>query len=1143
LASLSKVYRFIWRSWGLVALAGLFQTLQAAPPAGVVQSWASTTSGSLKMKAQADLSLVPKSAGTAAFRQFTVNPTKTYQPFLGVGSSLEHSTIQNLMKMPAATRDQLLEFMFSPSKGLGWSVVRLPFGTSDFTGTEWYTYNDNPPGGSDVTMQYFSIQKDVDLGIIAVLQKARSYNPDLKIIASPWSPPGWMKESGQITTNPASKVKDAYLPALALYYRKAIEAYQSYGIPIYAMTIQNEPGINVSYPNCAMPIAQQITFVQTLRQELDSTAGGKQALATKLWINDFNIYDWETNNYRSVLLNTGARAATDGVAFHDYWGLLTGMAKAATDFPEKGVYLTERAVWGTKGGDRIGQYLRNYSRIYLDWVTMLDSYGQPNNSSTGAGATIFTLNATDPSSYTTNFEAYMIGHYSKFIQRDAVRLESNYCDTRFDQYVANMNGEAETRPNVSNVVFKNPDGSLVMVVVNQSSSAQSLRVQTDVSEFDATVPAQSMTTFTWLSTPSNAPAAPTNLAGTWNQSSTVNLTWTASQAGASPIARYSVYRNGVLLGSTAGAAYADTGVARNTGTYVYDIVAVDTAGLSSAHSASLSISTKIVGATEVIQAEAYDQMSGIQTETCTDAGGGLDVGFTSEGDWLQFNNVDFGTGVKSGKLRFASASTAGGTIDLRLDSVSGSLLVSVPVKPTNGWQTWIDVPFSVTSTASGIHNLYVVFHGTSDVGNLNWFQFGTGTPVPPVPVAPTGLTAVAGNAQVGLAWTASNGATSYDVMLSTTSGSGYALAGNVATTNFTNTGLVNGTKYYFTVIAKNASGSSAASTEATATPAALLAAPTGLTATAGNAQITLGWTAVGGATGYDVLRSTTSGTGYSVVGSSTAPSYVNAGLTNGTTYYYVVVAKNATSSSAHSAQVSARPMPSIPAVPTGVTATVGDAQITLRWTASANATSYDVMRSTTSGSGYALAGNSTTTSFTSTGLTNGTTYYFVVVAKNLAGSSALSAQVSAVPKASGLLTGTFKILSKESGKALDVTGVSTANGAAIQQWTYGGGANQKWVIASTGDGYYTISSVLSGKVLDIRDWSTANGGLIQQWTYQSQDNQKWSIVSTGNGAYKIVSKYSGKALDVKDHSLSDGGQIQQWEYQGGANQQWILAAP
>jgi fibronectin type 3 domain-containing protein len=268
------------------------------------------------------------------------------------------------------------------------------------------------------------------------------------------------------------------------------------------------------------------------------------------------------------------------------------------------------------------------------------------------------------------------------------------------------------------------------------------------------------------------------------------------------------------------------------------------------------------------------------------------------------------------------------------------------------------------------------------------------------PATPTGLTASAANAQVNLTWSASTGATAYYVKRSTTTGGPYTQIATPTTTTHADSTVTNGTKYYYVVSAYNTYGESANSAEVSATPAAAPPpVPANLIAAAGNTQVNLSWNVSAGATSYHVKRSTTSGGAYTQISAPTTNSFTDTGLTNGTTYYYVVSALNAGSESANSAQASATPAVPLspPAAPTGLQVTAGDAQVSLSWTASAAASSYHVKRSTTSGGPYTQVAAPATTSDTDTGLTNGTTYYYVVSALNAAGESANSSQVSAKP--------------------------------------------------------------------------------------------------------------------------------------------------
>ena len=269
-----------------------------------------------------------------------------------------------------------------------------------------------------------------------------------------------------------------------------------------------------------------------------------------------------------------------------------------------------------------------------------------------------------------------------------------------------------------------------------------------------------------------------------------------------------------------------------------------------------------------------------------------------------------------------------------------------------------------------------------------------------VPAAPMGLTAAAGNAQVTLNWTASSGSTGYYVKRSTTSGGPYTQISTQAAASDTDTGLTNGTKYYYVVSAYNSAGQSANSAEVNATPVLPApSAPAGLAATAGNAQVSLSWAATSGASSYHVKRSTTSGA-ETQIAAPTSNGYIDTGLTNGAKYFYVVSAVNSGGESANSSEVSATPIAPLtaPATPTGLQATGGNAQVSLSWSASTGAASYNVKRSTTNGGPYNTAvAAPTVTNYTDTTVTNGTTYYFVVSAVNTAGQSANSTQASATP--------------------------------------------------------------------------------------------------------------------------------------------------
>lgn len=337
-----------------------------------------------------------------------------------------------------------------------------------------------------------------------------------------------------------------------------------------------------------------------------------------------------------------------------------------------------------------------------------------------------------------------------------------------------------------------------------------------------------------------------------------------------------------------------------------------------------------------------------------------------------------------------------------------------------------------------------------------------GAPTDTAPAAPANLQATAGTLLANLSWSASTGAASYTLKRSTTNGSGYVtVASGLTGTSYTDLSLLAGTTYYYVVSAVNASGASANSTQVAVTPLVasqpVPAAPTNLRATV-SSYVYLTWNAVSGATTYRVKRSTTSGSGYTTIATGlTGPTHFDFAVNKATTYFYVVTAVNSAGESAASDQVSAgsgTPAPTIPAAPTSLQATAGNAQVALTWTGSTGATSYTVKRSITSGSGYAtVASGLTGASYTNTSLVNGTPYYYVVTATNSAGESINSAQAAATPGAPSTGGGTTTLRINCGG------GAFTTGGMAWSADQYGsGGATYTYpsrdILGTTDDANY-----------------------------------------------------------------------------------------
>jgi fibronectin type 3 domain-containing protein len=356
-----------------------------------------------------------------------------------------------------------------------------------------------------------------------------------------------------------------------------------------------------------------------------------------------------------------------------------------------------------------------------------------------------------------------------------------------------------------------------------------------------------------------------------------------------------------------------------------------------------------------------------------------------------------------------TATPNNGTVTLTWPAVATATSYSIARSQTTGtgYATVGTVTTGSTFTDGNVVNgttyYYVVTASNGSCSSGNSIE-ASASPACTPPTAIADLSAQPGNGSVVLAWTAPATAVSYQVLRSTTSGSGYILAGTKgAATGFTDTSIVNGTTYYYVVTASNGSCSSTNSNQASVTPACVPPlAPAVVTPAAGDGQVSLTWTTSLGATLYRVSRNTT-GTGtFAQIATPTAASYLDQPLTDGTKYYYVVAASNGSCWSADSSAASTTPVCTPPSVPGTITATAGDAKVTLSWVASTPApASYTLQRKTGAGGTYATIASPTVASYTDATppLTNGTTYYYKVSASNTSCSSVYDTEVSATPVA------------------------------------------------------------------------------------------------------------------------------------------------
>src|ERR1700733_7297586 len=449
---------------------------------------------------------------------------------------------------------------------------------------------------------------------------------------------------------------------------------------------------------------------------------------------------------------------------------------------------------------------------------------------------------------------------------------------------------------------------------------------------------------------------------------------------------------------------------------------------------------------------------------------------------------------------------------------------------------------TTTFTDTGLTNGKTYFYnvaannsvGVSPDSNEVSVSPGSATTAPP---APTGLTANPANGEIDLTWNPSAGATSYSVYRGTTpGGEGATPVGTTTTDSFADTGLANGTGYYYTVAASNAAGASAKTAETNTVPTAAVATPPvpfGVVVTTSSGQINLQWTYEENATSYRIYRSTTpGGEGATPLATVTSSSYTDSAATSGTTYYYEITALTGTTESARSTEYSASTSGTgtgtAPPTPAGLVATAGNASVALAWTASAGATGYSIYRGTTSGGeGATPVGTSASDSFTDTGLTNGTTYYYTITASNAAGTSAHSSEVHATPAGSG---GTATLLSQghpATASSVQNAGYPASNavdGSLTTRWS-SAFSDPQWLEVDLG-ATHTISQVTI-------DWEAAYATAFQLQT--SNDGTTWTTIystttSTG-GTQTIPVSGSGRYVRMYGTARATGYGYSIWEFQ------------
>ena len=485
----------------ILAGAGAFASELSDPAPVSAHVWVTTPDGADKLS---DLGTVAFGGAPVTAPEIVVDPTLTFQTMQGFGGAITDSSATVLYRLSPAVRAATMRSLFDPVTGDGLDYLRQPIGASDFVTTAAYTYDDMPAGQTDYQQRHFSIAHD-QAQILPLLRQADAINPRLQIIASPWSPPAWMKTSGSLIGGRLIDDPRVYR-SYALYLMKFVEAYQANGVTVDTITVQNEPQNRSpsGYPGTDMPSWQEEKVIEDLGPMLRAAGLHTQILAyDHNWAEHPNDIastppdeTADINAYPQNVLNSPAARWISGVAYHCYSGDPSAMTTLHNQFPDKAIYFTECS--GSQSADPANTFSdtlkwharnliigapRNWAETVINWNLALDPSGGPHVGGCGTCTGIVTVGPGDH--VTDNAEYYTLGHLARFVQPGAVRIASTSFGT------TGWNGQ------IMDVAFRNPDGSTVLVAHNENDNPLTFAVREGDQAFTYTLPGGALATFTW----------------------------------------------------------------------------------------------------------------------------------------------------------------------------------------------------------------------------------------------------------------------------------------------------------------------------------------------------------------------------------------------------------------------------------------------------------------------------------------------------------------------------------------------------------------------------------------------------------------------------------------------------------------------
>lgn len=414
-----------------------------------------------------------------------VDSRRTFQTFMGIGGAITDASAETLAKIPAAKQKEIIDAYFDAEKGIGYTIVRTNIHSCDFSSGS-YTYVSE----GDKDLKTFSVEHDRKFRIPMIKRAAEAARGTMKLYGSPWSPPAFMKDNNNMLRG--GKLKPDFYQSWANYYPKFIKAYEKEGIPVWGISIQNEPMATQKWESCIFSGEEERDF---LKNYLGPTM-------KKEGFGDRKIIVWDHNRdliYQrvSTMMNDPEAAKyVWGIGYHWYepWSggeMMFDNVKLVNDtFPDKHLIFTEGCAdsynatkvndWtlGERYGRSMIQDFNNGTVAWTDWNVLLDETGGPNHVQNFCFAPIHADTRTGEVTYTNSY--YYIGHFSKFIKPGAKRIASS-----------------PSRSSLLSTAFANPDGKISVVVMNRGEKAVDYHLWQNGDAAAIAIPPRSIQTLTY----------------------------------------------------------------------------------------------------------------------------------------------------------------------------------------------------------------------------------------------------------------------------------------------------------------------------------------------------------------------------------------------------------------------------------------------------------------------------------------------------------------------------------------------------------------------------------------------------------------------------------------------------------------------